>query len=129
MPDCQHWEGDEILGYWLCAKCYAKLPERPFRLVRRYADKGGPPQHIVCAPIAKADGMTLGRFVAAMALRLIARTSDGWGRAEATDYAVECLRTAEVPFGDPDYAWDTGAAWVLIDEDLQHWDADISASN
>ncbi|TNE43420.1 MAG: hypothetical protein EP341_11400 [Sphingomonadales bacterium] len=137
MAECKHWEGDTINGYWLCAKCYAKLQNRPctYRMVKVthgemwMADAPAARQEVVYAPIASCEGVTLSQFVEAMALRLIARTGGGFNKFDAIDYAVEILRSFDVPFGTDDLDWTSAGAWELVDEDLQHWDADESASN
>ncbi len=134
MADCKHWRGDTVNGYWICAKCFAKLPDRPYRILPptklRGADGGNPHvQEWVNAPIAKAQGTTLSQFIEAMALRLIARTRGGFQKPDAIDYAVEILRTFGEPFGSDDLDWTSAGAWELVDEDMQHWDADEAASN
>jgi homospermidine synthase len=145
MADCEHWEGDTINGYWLCAKCFAKLPERPrkygverLELPKVYdGDNWWNPdgsryptrQTIAPAPIAEAQGTTLSQFIEAMALRLIARTRGGFQKPDAMDYAVEILRGFGEPFGSGDLDWTSAGAWELVDEDLQHWDADEAAPN
>lgn len=128
---CKHWEGDTVNGYWLCAKCFTKLAERPVRYHNSGVEDGDipPRQEAVQAPIAEADGMTLGKFVEAMALRLIARTRGGFQKPDALDYAVEILRMHEEPFGSKDMEWNTAAAFDLVDEDMQYWDTDEAASN
>ncbi|AUR11196.1 hypothetical protein PhaeoP48_01199 [Phaeobacter inhibens] len=131
MADCKHWEGDTVNGYWLCAKCFAKLPDQP----RKYYPGGSPDgdtpqrQEVILAPIAKAQETTLGQFIEAMALRLIARTRGSFQKPDAMDYAVEILRTFGEPFGSDDLDWTSAGAWELVDEDIQHWDADDAASN
>jgi hypothetical protein len=128
---CTHWDGDTVNGYWLCAKCFAKLEDRP----RRYRTSGvedgdiPPRQEVTLAPIAEADGTTLSQFVNAMVSRLIARTGGGFNRADAIEYAIEILRTFGEPFGSDDLDWTSAGAWELVDEDLQHWDAAESVSN
>lgn len=132
VPKCPHWEGDTIQGYWLCAKCYAKLDERPrvYRMVD--SDAGGdipPRQQVTYAPIATADETTLSQFIDHMALRLVALTRGGFNKDDAIDYAVDILRTFGEPFGSADLDWSQAGAWDLVDEDLQYWDADGAASN
>lgn len=134
MADCKHWIGDTVNGYWLCAKCFAKLPYRPYRILKpttlRGADGGNPHvQEWLNAPIATAQGTTLAQFIEAMALRLIARTRGGFQKPDAMDYAIEILRTFGEPFGSDDLDWTSAGAWELVDEDMQHWDADEAASN
>ncbi|MDO6755402.1 hypothetical protein Q4598_04100 [Phaeobacter inhibens] len=128
---CTHWDGDTVNGYWLCAKCFAKLQDRPRRYHMSGVEGGDVPprQEVTLAPVAKADGTTLAQFVHAMALRLIARTGGSFDKADALEYAIEILRTFSEPFGSDDLDWTSAGAWELVDEDLQHWDADESASN
>lgn len=131
MSNCKHWEGDTIDGYWLCAKCYTKIGERPRRYYQGGVQDGDIPtrQEVILAPIAEAQGCTLGQFIDAMALRLIARTRGGFQKQDAISYAVEILRCFDEPFGSNDIDWTAAGAFDLVDEDLQHWDADESASN
>ncbi len=128
---CKHWEGDTVNGYWLCAKCYAKLEDRPRQYRMSGVEDGDipPRQEVTLAPIAEADGTTLSQFVNAMDLRLIARTGGGFNKADAIEYAIEVLRVFGEPFGSDDLDWTSAGAWELVDEDLQHWDADEAASN
>lgn len=128
---CKHWEGDTVNGYWLCAKCFTKLAERPVRYFNSGVEDGDipPRQEAVQAPIAEADDMTLGKFVEAMALRLIARTRGGFQRPDALDYAVEILRLVGEQFASKDMDWSTAGAFDLVDEDLLNWDADEAAPN
>jgi hypothetical protein len=142
---CEHWEGDTVSGYWLCAKCYAKLPERPRkygaeRLVlpkvydgENWWNPDGSPhptrQTVTPAPIAEAQGYTLSQFIEAMALRLIARTGGSFQKADAIDYAVDILRGFEEPFGSEELDWTRAGAWELVDEDLHCWDVDDAGRN
>ncbi|WP_305968582.1 MULTISPECIES: hypothetical protein [unclassified Mameliella] len=145
MANCNHWEGDTVSGNWLCAKCYAKLPDRPrkygverLELAKVYdGDNWWNPdgsryptrQTVTLAPISEAQGNTLAQFIEAMALRLIARTRGGFQKPDAMDYAIEILRTFGEPFGSDDMDWTSAGAWELVDEDMQYWDADETASN
>lgn len=131
MTDCKHWEGAIVNGYWLCAKCFTKLHERPCVYYRGGLPNGDIParQEVRYAPIATAQGVTLAKFIEAMALRLIARTRGGFQKPDAMDYAVEILRTLGEPFGSEDLDWTAASAWGLVDEDMQYWDADEPASN
>lgn len=132
---CKHSEGDTINGQWVCAACYVKLPERPrtyYRPVKVedvYSDQPVPPQEIILAPIATHDGVTLSQFVNKMATRLVAATRGSMSMSDATDYAVDLLKSFDEKFGDPSMCWDAAGAWEIIDEDLHYWDADESASN
>lgn len=131
MADCKHWDGDTVNGYWLCAKCFAKLPDRPRRYYMVGVEDGDlpPRQEVILAPVAEADGTTLSQFVNAMALRLIARTGGEFNKADALNYAIDILRDFGEPFGSDDLDWTSAGAWELVDEDLQYWDADEPASN
>jgi hypothetical protein len=131
MADCKHWEGDTVNGYWLCAKCFAKLQDQPRTYYTGGTPEGDVPprQEVILAPVAKAQGYTLSQFIEAMALRLIARTRGGFQKPDAMDYAVEILRTFGEPFGSADLDWTSAGAWERVDEDMQHWDADEAASN
>ena len=129
--DCKHWQGDSVDGYWLCAKCLAKLPDRPQRLLKptslRGKDGAPYPQDILNAPIATAQGYTLGQFVESMALRLMAR--GGFQKTDAINYAIDLLRALGEKFGSDDMDWTSAGAWEIVDDDMQYWDADESASN
>jgi hypothetical protein len=130
---CRHWEGDTINGYWLCAACYTKVAERPRRYFRPIVgfDPDGriPAQEIILAPIATHESVTLGQFLKKMASRLIAITRGSMTVDDATDYAIDLLRGFDEKFGDPSMCWDASGAWEIVDEDLQYWDADESATN
>ncbi|NDV50378.1 hypothetical protein [Salipiger sp. PrR003] len=121
-----------VNGYWLCARCYAKLPHRPHRYITTGGIEGGDVparQEIINAPIAKAHGITLGQFVTAMALRLIAVTRGGFHKHDALDYAVDILRVLGDPFGSNDLDWTSSGARELVAEDMQSWDVDERLSN
>lgn len=129
---CNHPSGDTVNGYWLCATCYAKLAERPkhYQMVERKWMSDAPPrQEVMPAPVAVAQSMTLGRFVKAMALRLVAKTAGSMSMADATDYAVDILRALAEPFGSPDMDWSTAGAWELVADDMQYWDGEAAAGN
>lgn len=134
---CKHWEGDNVNGLWVCAKCFAELAERPRKLIKAmkvpdfYADQPPKPtrQDVIIAPIAAHEGTTLAQFIAAMAQRLVARTRGAMSTSEAANYAIDLLQGFDEPFGSKDMAWDAGGAWEIVDEDLQHWDAEESATN
>lgn len=132
MSDCKHWEGDTVNGFWICAKCFAKLQHRPHRYVMERAAEftdRPPRQMVINAPIAKAGDVSLATFVTFMAQRLVARTRGGFQMPDAMDYAVEILRFFGEPFGSDELDWTSAGAWELVDEDMQHWDADEAASN
>lgn len=135
MDDCTHPSGDMVNGYWLCGHCYAKLPERPSRLVMekgKISDSDTPPpprQMVVHAPIAMAGDMSLATFVEIMARRLIAQTGGSFTMPDATDYAVEILRNLDEPFGSPDLDWSQAGAWELVYEDMQCWDCEGERGN
>lgn len=133
--ECKHWEGDTVNGYWLCAKCFARLSDRPRRYYKPIkitdmdSDQPVPPQDVILAPVATHDGFTLGQFISSMASRLVSRTRGSFTMEDAASYAIDLLQGFGVPFGAKDMAWDVGGAWELVDDDMQHWDADESASN
>lgn len=131
MADCKHWEGDTVNGYWLCAKCFAKLQDQPRVYYTGGTPEGDipPRQEVRLAPIAKAQGFTLAQFVEAMALRLMARTRGSFQKTDAMEYAIEILRCFGEPFGSDDIDWTAAGAFDLVDEDMQNWDADETASN
>nr|WP_309504259.1 hypothetical protein [uncultured Roseovarius sp.] len=133
MNDCKHWQGDMVNGCWVCAKCYKKRPHQPYRLLKPTKLRGedGQPyiQDVLKAPVAKAQGYTLGEFIEAMALRLIARTRGGFQKPDAMDYAIDILRSIGERFGSGDMDWTRDGAWELVDEDMQHWDTDNAATN
>lgn len=124
MKECNHWEGDNVNGYWLCAKCFAKLEDRPRRYRMGGVEDGDVPprQEVIMAPVAEADGTSLFQFVTAMALRLIASTGGGFNKTDALEYAIEILRAFGEPFGSDDLDWTSGGPWELVDEDMQYWD-------
>lgn len=136
---CNHPNGDSVNGYWVCGQCFQKLPSRPVIYVMRPVttsedwDVDGRRrrmrQEAIHAPIAKCEGVTLSQFIDMMARRLVARTRGGFHIDDARDYAVECLRSLDETFGSDDMAWDQGAAWDIVDEDMTYWDADEAATN
>ena len=131
MASCKHWEGDTVNGYWLCAKCFAKLEGQPRRHYMSRIENGDirSRQEVILAPVAKVGGITLLQFVEMMARRLIVRTGGSFQMHEATEYAVDILRSLGEPFGSSDLDWTSASAWDLVDEDVQHWDADEAAGN
>lgn len=131
MASCKHWDGDTVNGYWLCAKCFAKLEEQPRRYYMVGAEHGDTPprQEVTLAPVAKAGGTTLLQFVEMMARRLIVCSGGNFQMYEATEYAVEILCNLGEPFGSDDMDWTSIGAWELVDEDMQYWDADETACN
>lgn len=143
---CMHKNGDMVNGAWLCGQCYSLLPSRPYRtfMVAQMDDgradnrpmvKGGEvgpirKQQIAYAPVSVAPGgMTLAKFVAAIASRLIVQTRGGMGAVEASDYAIEILRTFGEEFGAPDVDWTAAGAWDLVAEDMGYWDECGAAGN
>lgn len=76
---CLHPHGDIIDGYWLCGRCYEKLPERPVKYSkgnRAISVNGAEYFHQIpiYAKIRKAsNGWSLSKFVEAMVRRLIAK--------------------------------------------------------
>lgn len=133
--DCKHWEGDTVDGYWICAKCFTRLPDqprryyKPIKITDMESDQPVPPQEVTLAPVAVHEGVTLGQFISSMAARLVSRTRGSFTMAEATSYAIDLLQGFGDSFGAKDMAWDAGGAWELVDEDMQHWDADEGATN
>lgn len=130
MKACKHWEGDFVNGFWLCAKCYKKLADRPRRLIKdMMVEDIGFRQGVIHAPIAKVDGVTLSHFVEFMALRLIALTRGSFVKGDAVSYAMDILGSFGEPFGHKDFSWDQEGAWEIIKEDLQYWDYDGGGPN
>lgn len=132
--DCRHPHGDMVNGYWLCGRCYAKLDERPSRLIIEQAHGVGEGatsrQMVIHAEIRKSEtGVTLSEFIRLMALRLIARNAGAMLMSDALDYAVEVLKMAGDEFGSSDLGWDTACAWDLVDEDMSYWDGDGGGRN
>ena len=123
---CPHAHGDFVNGYWLCGQCYGKLAERPARYAPAAPVSGGDlygAQTVTHAEIRTPEGgLTLEGFVAAVVRRVAFLTKGTMCGADAVDYAIDLLRAQGAEFGDPDYAWDTGGAHELVDEDAQHWD-------
>lgn len=135
---CKHPHGDTVNGYWLCGKCYAKLPDRPkeYRTVLnpivklRSEDVKSTKyrQEVNHAPISTAEsGFTLSAFIDAMARKLMAKAT--MTRPDALDYARDILEMVGEEFGNPDMCWDTEAAWELVKEDMQYWDFDADGGN
>ena len=139
---CTHPHGDTVNGYWLCGKCYAKLPERPktYRMVKgprlpafpmrgaEYRVEGRSRQEVFPVPIIRADsGFTLSEFIHAMARKLMAKAA--MSKADALDYARDILEMTGEEFGNPDMAWDTDVAWELVKDDMQNWDYDNAGVN
>lgn len=143
---CKHAHGDMVSGAWLCGQCYSLLPSRPYRtFIVAQVDEVGPDhrpmvkggerhqpgkQQIAFAPVSAApNGVTLAKFVAAIASRLIAQTRGGMAPVDASDYAIEILRTFGEEFGAQDVEWTTGGAWDLVSEDMGYWDEDGGGGN
>jgi hypothetical protein len=133
MKDCKHERGDYVNGYWLCAACYKKLDDRPRTYIMQKSlseQVKGERQEVFVAPIAAIPkGLSLSRFVKAMAMRLISQTRGSFTMADALDYAVEILRNLEEPFGSADFQWTVSGAWELVSEDMQYWDNDAVSDN
>ena len=128
---CNHWAGDHISGYWLCANCFAKLSEQPRRYYTEGLHGGDTParQAVILAPVAESQGYTLAQFIEAMALCLISRISGGIHKSDAIDYAIDILRIQGEPFGSGDPEWTIAGFLRELDEDLQYWDSDGPMSN
>ena len=136
---CNHEHGDNVSTYWLCGQCYSKLPDRPVKYVMRRATAGDgdfegkvlPKRQIpIYAPIKVADsGLKLAEFVKAIAARLVVQTRGSMDMQVATDYAVSLLESYDEEFGAPDFDWSTDGAWEIVNEDMQYWDGESSASN
>lgn len=128
--ECNHWGGDTVNGYWLCASCYIKLSERPYKTYSGIREGGCPSrQEIVFAPIAEHKGVTLSDFITKLASRLVAVTRGAMSTYDATEYAVDLLKSLGEKFSDPSMCWDTDGAWEIVNDDLQYWDNDESGSN
>lgn len=122
---CKHWEGDTLDGWWICAKCYEKLGERPSRILKSGDDDYDPKalQSMAYAPVAKsAEGVTLSQFIGYMVSYLVLKSGGHMHRSEAVDLALDMLRDSGEVFGATDFSWDRGGAIDLMQEFMSYWD-------
>lgn len=141
---CEHFKhgGGYVCGFWICANCYQKLPERPRKLfmvrssllesIGEMFKKGGeqaPRQDVKYAPEIEVDGVTLSMFIDAMARRIVAQTRGGMGMDDARLYSLAVLESLGDPFGHKDLSWDEAGAIEIVDEDMQCWDFDGGGEN
>lgn len=132
MSGCSHPHGDHIEGWWICGKCWEKLPERPSHIVIDLGVIEGDiprPQHVVHARFSGGREGLLGAFIRAVAARLMVLTQGQMQRTEAIDYAIELIRWFEEEFGNEEFDWSTHGAWEIADEDVQYWDQDTQGAN
>jgi hypothetical protein len=144
--ECKHERGDYVLGYWLCADCFAKIDRRPveYRMVSsseicvRGAD--GKVSSALLAPrqeiawqskIAKSpEGVIFSKFIMMIAERFVQKGKID--KETAVGLAIEAIKSlAELgdKFGDPDFAWDKDAAIEIADEEMSYWDSDEAVGN
>jgi hypothetical protein len=127
---CKHPHGDHVQGYWLCGTCYAKLHERPTRLVDAHSfkirDEDTPvtaPQQVVHAEIASdVNGNTLSKFVRYMAMYIGHKMSMTIPYEESVNLAIDILKDTDIPFGSDEYDWSKEGAVEFVDEELQYWE-------
>ena len=124
MSNCNHSHGDNVNGYWLCGKCYQKIPERPYFLyMEGTAGSGDTPrrQAVGMAQIRISNtGLSLRMFVQSMAGYIVNKA--GWGRYAAMEYSVGLLKVWGVEFADSAYDWSEFGARELVKEDMEYWD-------
>ena len=125
---CNHPNGDTVRGTWICSHCWAKLEDRP----KRYGPDmsisrvlGGERRQAIIwrAPVITANGMTLSRFLAAIAREMQARCT-GLSLPDALDLALTCVRELGTPFGDPEMDWSEAAAKDIAHEEMGEWEQD-----
>jgi hypothetical protein len=125
---CQHRSGAWVpeMGYWVCAQCFSRLPDRPKTLGPAPYTAGGsssPPQVIIWqAETARAhSGLTLAEFLRTMAKRYQLK-GRGVTLAVAYTSAIEFLSAIGDAFGDPAYDWTHEGAREMANEDMQEWE-------
>lgn len=125
---CKHPHGDTVRGTWICGHCWAKLDEQP----KRYGPdmsisriRGGERRQIIIwrAPVTPSGGMTLSRFLHAIAFEMQSR-STGLSLPDALDLALVCVRELGIPFGDPEMDWSEAAAKDIAHEEMGEWEQD-----
>ena len=125
---CQHPNGDTVRKTWICGHCWAKLEDRPKRygpdLTFNAGCSGDARQVIIWrAPVISSCGMTLSRFLHAIAREMQAR-STGLSLPDALDLALVCVRELGIPFGDPEMDWSEAAAKDIAHEEMGEWEQD-----
>ena len=125
---CGHGRGDwiEEKSFFLCAGCWARLPEWPVKYGVPTAsdEKGTGPQYIIwsAAKAEAANGFTLNDFLKAMARRFMQRTRPPMTKDAAYDAAIGVMEISLDKFGDPSLEWTAESATEMADDEMQYWD-------
>lgn len=143
-PDtCQHQHGGSVpdLPGWVCGQCWTVLEERPKRYGMVNVALGDKPgssprqrQEVIWQAEERrtAEGMTLGKFLVAVAQRFAIRGR--MSRADAMEMALSVMRglaqmDAIGDFGSAASEWSRDAAQDIADEEMTYWDHEGGKGN